>query len=73
MLAGKGAFAAPAGSLVVMLTPGSGGFGPPTARAREAIGRDLLDGYVTASAAQRDYGIADPEALRAAAEAADRG
>ena len=73
VLAGKGAFAAPAGSLVEMLTPGSGGFGPPTARAREAIGRDLLDGYVTASAAQRDYGIADPEALRAAAEAADRG
>ena len=55
-----------------MVTPGSGGFGPPSARAREAIGRDLLDGYVTASAAARDYGIADPEALRVAAEAEDR-
>ena len=52
--------------------PGSGGFGPPSARAREAIGRDLLDGYVTASAAARDYGIADPEALRAAAESEDK-
>jgi N-methylhydantoinase B len=71
-LPGKGAFAAPAGSLVEMVTPGSGGFGPPSARAREAIGRDLLDGYVTASAAARDYGIADPEALRAAAESEDK-
>jgi N-methylhydantoinase B len=71
-LPGKGAFAAPAGSLVEMLTPGSGGFGLPSARAREAIGRDLFDGYVTASAAVRDYGIADPEGLRAAAEAEDQ-
>ena len=72
VLPGKGAFAAPAGSLVEMLTPGSGGFGPPSARAREAIGQDLLDGYVTESAALRDYGIADPAALRSAAAAEDK-
>lgn len=70
-LPGKGAFSAPAGSLIEMITPGSGGFGPPSERDRAAIGRDLLDGYVSAAAAQRDYGIADPETLRKAAEAED--
>jgi N-methylhydantoinase B len=66
-LPSKGAFAAPGGSVVDMRTPGSGGFGPPGERERAAIGRDLLDGYVSAEGAQRDYGIADPEALRRAA------
>jgi N-methylhydantoinase B len=63
-LPSKGAFAAPAGSVVDMRTPGSGGFGPPAERDRSAIGRDLLDGYVSAQGAQRDYGIADAETLR---------
>jgi N-methylhydantoinase B len=70
-LPGKGAFNAPAGSVIEMITPGSGGFGPPTARDRAAIGRDLLDGYVSAASAQRGYGIADPEALRKAAASED--
>jgi N-methylhydantoinase B len=70
-LPSKGAFAAPAGSIVDMITPGSGGFGRPDARDRAAIGRDLLDGYVTAKAAARDYGIADPETLRQQAAAED--
>jgi N-methylhydantoinase B len=65
-LPSKGAFAAPAGALVDMRTPGSGGFGPPAERDRAAIGRDLLDGYVSEAAAQRDYGVADPQALRRA-------
>jgi N-methylhydantoinase B len=47
--------------------PGSGGFGPAGARDRRAIGRDLLEGYVSARAAREDYGIADPDVLRAAA------
>jgi N-methylhydantoinase B len=71
-LPSKGSFAAPAGSVVDMITPGSGGFGTPERRDRGAIGRDLLDGYVTAAAVRRDYGIADPEVLRAAAEAEDK-
>jgi N-methylhydantoinase B len=49
-----------------MRTPGSGGFGPPAERDRAAIGRDLLDAYVSEAGAQRDYGVADPEALRRA-------
>jgi N-methylhydantoinase B len=70
-LPGKGAFSAPAGSVIEMITPGSGGFGAVVAREPAAVGRDLLDGYVSAASAQRDYGIADPKALRKAAESED--
>ena len=70
-LPSKGAFDAPAGSVVDMITPGSGGFGPVAERDPAAIGRDLLDGYVSAAAARRDYGIAEPEALRKAAASED--
>jgi N-methylhydantoinase B len=66
-LPSKGAFQAPAGSLIEMVTPGSGGFGAPGKRDPTAIGRDLLDGYVTADAARKDYAVADPNALRQAA------
>jgi N-methylhydantoinase B len=66
-LPSKGAFLAPAGSVVDMITPGSGGFGPAEARDPAAIARDLLDGYVSEKGAREDYGIADPQALRAAA------
>ena len=62
-LPGKGAFAAPAGSRIEMTTPGSGGFGPPIERDRAVLARDLMDGYVSAAAAQRDYGFADPQRL----------
>jgi N-methylhydantoinase B len=58
----KGAFVAPAGSLVILDVPGSGGFGPPQERDPALLQRDLVDGYVTAAAAQRDYGI-DPADL----------
>jgi N-methylhydantoinase B len=66
-LPSKGAFDAPAGSVIDMVTPGSGGFGPVAERDPAAVGRDLLDGYVSPLAAKRDYGIADPDAVRAAA------
>jgi len=70
-LPGKGAFSAPPGAVIEMITPGSGGFGPVAARDSAAIARDLLDGYVSAAAAERDYGVADPQALRQAAESED--
>jgi N-methylhydantoinase B len=56
-LAGKGGFMAPAGSLVVIEAPGSGGYGPPAGRDRARLSEDLKDGYVTALAARRDYGV----------------
>ena len=46
---------------------GFGWFGRPAERQRAAIARDLLDGYVSSDGVRRDYGIADPEALREAA------
>ncbi|HEX2215743.1 MAG TPA: hydantoinase B/oxoprolinase family protein, partial [Xanthobacteraceae bacterium] len=70
-LPSKGAFAWPAGAVVDMVTPGSGGFGPPAERDPVQIGRDLLDGYVTPAAVERDYGISDPGRLRSAARKED--
>ena len=52
---GKGAYAAPAGTLVVIEVPGSGGYGPPAGRDPDLLQADLVDGYVTAAAAARDY------------------
>ena len=58
-LTSKGGFLAPAGSLVVLEAPGSGGYGDPRSRDPAALSEDLLDGYVTPAAARRDYGY-DP-------------
>jgi N-methylhydantoinase B len=71
-LPSKGAFAAPAGSIIDMVTPGSGGFGQAAARDAASIGRDLLDGYVSAAAVGRDYGVTEPEDLRDSAAAEDQ-
>jgi N-methylhydantoinase B len=60
-LPGKGAYTAPAGALVSIEAPGSGGFGPPSGRDPAALRADLLDGYVSAEAARRDYGIIPPD------------
>ncbi|HEY7551491.1 MAG TPA: hydantoinase B/oxoprolinase family protein [Hyphomicrobiaceae bacterium] len=66
-LPSKGAFNAPAGSVVDMITPGSGGFGPASERDPDAIGRDLHGGYVSEAAVRRDYAISDPQELGAKA------
>jgi N-methylhydantoinase B len=58
-LPSKGAFKVPGGSIVDMITPGSGGFGDPAARDPEAIEADLREGYVTPEGIKRDYGV-DP-------------
>src|SRR5262245_37335782 len=67
----KGAFQAPAGSMIDMITPGSGGFGVPARRAPAAIGRDLLDGYVSCDGAARDYGVEKPDELLGRAKTED--
>jgi N-methylhydantoinase B len=59
----KGSFTVGAGGLVCLAAPGSGGYGPPGARAPERVRADVIDGYVTQAAAARDYGAADPAAL----------
>ena len=67
----QGAFRAPAGSVIDMITPGSGGFGVPAKRAPATIGRDLLDGYVTSDGATRDYGVGNPGELLVLARTED--
>ena len=52
------------GSVVELLTGGGGGFGDPRQRDPERVRRDVLDGYVTREAAERDYGVKlDPVTL----------
>jgi N-methylhydantoinase B len=70
-LVSKGAFQAPAGSVIDMITPGSGGFGVPAWRTPASIGQDLLDGYVSADGAARDYGVDRAEELLALARKED--
>jgi N-methylhydantoinase B len=55
------------GDLVCVETGGGGGYGSPRERSLELIQRDLDAGYVSAAAAERDYGItvdADGKARR---------
>jgi N-methylhydantoinase B len=69
----KGAFQAPADSVIDMITPGSGGFGVPAKREPGSVGRDLLDGYVTADGATRDYGVGNPDELLVRVRTEDEG
>jgi N-methylhydantoinase B/oxoprolinase/acetone carboxylase alpha subunit len=44
----------------VSLNPsGSGGYGRPAERDRQAVIDDVLDGYVSRESAVRDYGVRD--------------
>ncbi len=54
-----------AGESIRIQTPGGGGFGPCDERPTALIARDIRDGTVTRSAAERDYG---PDRARAALE-----
>jgi N-methylhydantoinase B len=53
----ENAYALQPGDLVCVETGGGGGYGPPGERALAAIQGDLDAGYVSATAAARDYGI----------------
>ncbi|HEV3070124.1 MAG TPA: hydantoinase B/oxoprolinase family protein [Solirubrobacteraceae bacterium] len=46
-----------ADDVVVQMTAGGGGWGNPLRRDREAVARDVRQGYVSAEAAWRDYGM----------------
>lgn len=45
------------GQRVLMRYAGGGGFGEPLERERDKVREDVLDGYVSAEAAARDYGL----------------
>jgi N-methylhydantoinase B len=53
----KGLQVVPSGERLVIEMPGGGGMGKPTERDPEAVRRDVRLGYVSAAAAERDYGI----------------
>jgi len=46
------------GDQVYYRTPGGAGFGDPAAREPDLVREDIAEGYLTAEAAARDYGIA---------------
>jgi N-methylhydantoinase B/oxoprolinase/acetone carboxylase alpha subunit len=50
-----------AGDQVRILMPGGGGYGDPTRRDRDRVRRDVAEGFVSAAAAARVYGLADEE------------
>jgi N-methylhydantoinase B len=54
----KGRQTVPARDAIRLGLPGGGGFGDPHARDPQAVLDDVLDGMITAEAAQRDYGVA---------------
>ncbi len=49
-----------AGDRIEVMTPGGGGYGPPTERSTEAIARDIERGYYTATEAEELWGARKP-------------
>jgi N-methylhydantoinase B len=45
------------GDTVTMMTPGGGGYGDPFERPVELVSADVLRGFVSREAAERDYGV----------------
>ncbi|MEM7296547.1 MAG: hydantoinase B/oxoprolinase family protein, partial [Pseudomonadota bacterium] len=54
---GKGRQFVPPGRTVVMGFPGGAGYGEARERDEQAVRRDLALGYISAEAAERDYGL----------------
>ncbi len=48
-----------AGERFLLQSAGGGGYGDPQKRDRAALARDIAEGYVSAAAAERDYGSKD--------------
>jgi N-methylhydantoinase B len=57
-LNGKGIQMVPAGDRLIVLTPGGGGFGRPTTRARAAVEADLEAELISLATAREIYGFA---------------
>lgn len=48
------------GEIVRILTGGGGGYGPPAERDRDAVLRDVAEGYISPERAKADYGVEAP-------------
>ena len=53
----KGQFTLQPGDRISLVEAGGGGFGKPTARARDLVLRDVRDGFVSLQSAKCDYGV----------------
>ena len=53
----KGRLALAPGSRITMVEAGGGGYGDPRERDRERVRNDVANGFVSAQAARRDYGL----------------
>lgn len=53
----KGQFTLQPGDRISLVEAGGGGFGKPTARARDLVLRDVRDGFVSLQSAKGDYGV----------------
>lgn len=53
----KGRLPLPPGARVTMIEAGGGGYGVPEQRDRERVRYDVANGFVSAEAARRDYGL----------------
>ena len=61
-LPGKGEVRIEPGQRLLFETPGGGGFGDPSTRDREVVGRDLEEGLISPESARRVYGFTGREA-----------
>lgn len=69
----KGSNRIAGGERVTMRLPGGAGLGPAITRPPAMVLRDVVAGYVSADAAERDYGVViDPDSLAIDANATDR-
>jgi N-methylhydantoinase B len=57
----KGKQFVPHGRKVVMAFPGGAGYGDPAERPKELVKRDLAQGYISETTAQRDYTLSDED------------
>jgi len=53
----SGRYEMKAGARFVLQSAGGGGYGDPLRRDRAAVARDIAEGYVSAEAAEKDYGF----------------
>ncbi len=45
------------GDIISIQTPGSGGYGHPQERKKEAVCRDMIEGKISRTSAEKDYGV----------------
>jgi N-methylhydantoinase A/oxoprolinase/acetone carboxylase beta subunit/N-methylhydantoinase B/oxoprolinase/acetone carboxylase alpha subunit len=69
---GKGKQFVPHGRKVMLAFPGGAGYGDPAERDRDAVIRDLAEGYISAETAMRDYGLSEAD-IDAVTDAVRRG